>query len=88
MKTIEIGHRSMTVAYEDVGTGLPVVLLHAFPFDREMWTPQFGPLAAAGELYGVRTESGEWHYPRGSSTRSGGRRRPSPACSRTFLRRS
>jgi len=48
MKTVEIDHRSMTVAYEDVGTGLPVVLLHAFPFDREMWTPQFGPLSAAG----------------------------------------
>jgi 3-oxoadipate enol-lactonase len=48
MKTLQLDHHSMTVAYEDVGTGLPVVLLHAFPFDREMWTPQLGPLAAAG----------------------------------------
>lgn len=48
MKTLEIGHRWMTVAYDDVGTGLPVVLLHGFPLDREMWAPQLGPLSAAG----------------------------------------
>jgi pimeloyl-ACP methyl ester carboxylesterase len=34
--------------YDDVGTGLPVVLLHGFPFDRAMWGPQLGPLSAAG----------------------------------------
>jgi 3-oxoadipate enol-lactonase len=48
MKTVELDHRGMTVAYEDVGSGLPVVLLHAFPFDREMWTPQLGPLSETG----------------------------------------
>jgi 3-oxoadipate enol-lactonase len=48
MKTIELAHRWMTVAYDDVGTGLPVVLLHAFPLDREMWAPQLGALAEAG----------------------------------------
>lgn len=48
MKTIELVHRSMTVAYDEVGTGLPVVLLHAFPFDRAMWAGQLGPLSAAG----------------------------------------
>jgi pimeloyl-ACP methyl ester carboxylesterase len=48
MKTLELAHRWATVAYEDVGSGLPVVLLHAFPFDREMWSPQLGPLSAAG----------------------------------------
>ncbi|HJT76728.1 MAG TPA: alpha/beta fold hydrolase [Gemmataceae bacterium] len=26
--------------YDDVGRGRPVVLLHAFPFDRAMWRPQ------------------------------------------------
>ncbi|MBA4064061.1 MAG: alpha/beta hydrolase [Isosphaera sp.] len=36
------------VAYDDAGAGLPVVLLHAFPFDRGMWQPQLGPLSAAG----------------------------------------
>lgn len=29
-----------TIAYSDIGTGLPVVLLHAFPLSREMWAPQ------------------------------------------------
>jgi pimeloyl-ACP methyl ester carboxylesterase len=48
MKTIELVHRSMVVAYDEMGTGLPVVLLHAFPFDRTMWAPQLGPLSAAG----------------------------------------
>src|SRR5438874_1157860 len=48
MKTLELPHRWLTVAYDEVGTGLPVVLLHAFPFDREMWGPQLGPLSAAG----------------------------------------
>ena len=48
MKTLELSHRELSVAYEDVGRGLPVVLLHAFPLDREMWMPQFGPLSAAG----------------------------------------
>jgi 3-oxoadipate enol-lactonase len=48
MKTIELTTRSMTIAHDDVGTGLPVVLLHAFPLDRAMWAPQLGPIANAG----------------------------------------
>jgi pimeloyl-ACP methyl ester carboxylesterase len=28
------------LAYEDVGTGLPLLLLHAFPLDASMWQPQ------------------------------------------------
>jgi 3-oxoadipate enol-lactonase len=45
---IELAHREMIVAYEEMGTGLPVVFLHAFPFDRAMWTPQLAPISAAG----------------------------------------
>ena len=48
MKTLVLEHRFMSVRYEDLGTGLPVVLLHAFPFDRAMWEPQLEPIAAAG----------------------------------------
>ncbi|MBA4188088.1 MAG: alpha/beta hydrolase [Planctomycetaceae bacterium] len=48
MKTIELPHRGLQLAYDDVGSGLPVVLLHAFPFDREMWSPQHGPLSVEG----------------------------------------
>lgn len=34
------------IAYDDVGSGIPVVLLHAFPLDRTMWAPQLGALVA------------------------------------------
>jgi pimeloyl-ACP methyl ester carboxylesterase len=48
MKTLVLEHRFMSLRYEDVGTGVPVVLLHAFPFDHTMWAPQLQPLANAG----------------------------------------
>ncbi len=48
MKTVELSQRGLRLAYDDVGTGLPVVLLHAFPFDREMWVSQHGPLSVHG----------------------------------------
>jgi 3-oxoadipate enol-lactonase len=48
MKTLSLDHRFMSVAYDDVGTGVPVVLLHPFPFDRAMWAPQLEALPAAG----------------------------------------
>src|SRR5262245_50625070 len=48
MRTVVLEHRFMSVRYEDLGTGIPVVLLHAFPLDRGMWEPQLGPIAAAG----------------------------------------
>jgi pimeloyl-ACP methyl ester carboxylesterase len=48
MKTLVLEHRFMSMRYEDMGKGLPVVLLHAFPFDRTMWKPQARPLAEAG----------------------------------------
>lgn len=35
-----------SIAYDDVGTGLPVVFLHAFPLNRTMWEPQIGALVA------------------------------------------
>lgn len=34
------------IAYDDIGTGLPVVFLHAFPLNRTMWAPQVSALAA------------------------------------------
>jgi 3-oxoadipate enol-lactonase len=33
-----------TLAHSDVGHGLPVVLLHAFPLNRSMWEPQIAAL--------------------------------------------
>ena len=34
------------VAYDDIGSGEPVVFLHAFPLNRTMWAPQTSALAA------------------------------------------
>jgi pimeloyl-ACP methyl ester carboxylesterase len=35
------------LAFDDVGTGLPVVLLHGSPLSREMWAPQVSALRDA-----------------------------------------
>jgi pimeloyl-ACP methyl ester carboxylesterase len=34
------------IAFDDIGSGLPVVFLHAFPLNRTMWEPQIGALVA------------------------------------------
>ncbi len=46
MKKVTLSRRQLEIAYEDEGTGETVVLLHAFPFDREMWRPQLTGLAS------------------------------------------
>ena len=38
----------VSLAYDDVGAGLPIVFLHAFPLDRSMWAPQVGALVRYG----------------------------------------
>ena len=35
---------SLELAYDDVGSGMPVVFLHAFPMNRTMWAPQLSAL--------------------------------------------
>ncbi len=37
-----------TLAYDEQGLGLPVVLVHGFPLNRRMWQPQIGVLASSG----------------------------------------
>ena len=32
------------IAYDDVGTGIPVVFVHGFPHNRTLWAPQLGGL--------------------------------------------
>ena len=34
--------------YDEMGQGLPVVLLHGFPLCRQMWSPQMSVLVDAG----------------------------------------
>jgi pimeloyl-ACP methyl ester carboxylesterase len=36
------------VAFDDLGEGPAVVLIHDHPFDRSMWSAQHRPLASAG----------------------------------------
>ncbi|WP_410615790.1 alpha/beta fold hydrolase [Amycolatopsis sp. lyj-109] len=38
----------MNLAYDDLGSGRPVLLVHGHPFDRSMWRPQAERLAEAG----------------------------------------
>lgn len=33
------------IAFDDAGTGVPIVFIHAFPLDRTMWAPQVARLA-------------------------------------------
>lgn len=48
MKTPTATCRQME--YDDVGKGVPVLLLHAFPLDRRMWRPQTAALADAARF--------------------------------------
>jgi len=51
MGTITVGRENsaaIDVYYEDQGSGLPVVLIHGWPFDGRSWEPQLHPLLDAG----------------------------------------
>ncbi|ASR34984.1 hydrolase [Prauserella marina] len=43
-----ISFDDVTIGYDDLGAGEPVLLVHGHPFDRTMWRPQALHLAAAG----------------------------------------
>lgn len=38
----------ISLAYDDIGAGPAIVLVHGFPLDRRMWQPQVAELAQAG----------------------------------------
>lgn len=40
--------RGTEIAFTEAGKGIPVVLLHGYPFDKSMWSGQLEALAAAG----------------------------------------
>jgi 3-oxoadipate enol-lactonase len=58
----------VTIAYEDKGTGPPIVFLHAFPLNRTMWAPQEGVLSRrfrtiSIDLRGLgESDAPSWHY--------------------------
>lgn len=41
------------IAFDDIGSGLPVVFLHAFPLNRTMWEPQIGALVAEARCIAI-----------------------------------
>lgn len=40
----------LTINYDEAGSGPPLLLLHAFPFDRSMWEPQLAALASSARV--------------------------------------
>jgi len=42
-----------SIAYDDFGTGVPVVFLHAFPLNRTMWEPQISALVAESRCISI-----------------------------------
>ncbi|MFI7134347.1 alpha/beta fold hydrolase [Nonomuraea sp. NPDC050153] len=57
----------MSLFYEDVGDGPPVVLVHGWPLSCRFWEPQIGPLVEAGrrvvcyDRRGFGRSSRPWH---------------------------
>lgn len=39
-----------TIAYEDTGRGLPLLLIHGFPFNHRMWHPQIEALSGSARV--------------------------------------
>lgn len=37
--------RGISLAYEDTGTGIPIIFIHGYPLNRKMWQPQIEGLA-------------------------------------------
>jgi 3-oxoadipate enol-lactonase len=44
-----------SIAFDDVGSGFPVVFLHAFPLNRTMWDPQVGALVGECRCIAIDT---------------------------------
>jgi len=47
---VEIQLDEFTLAYEEAGRGLPVLLIHGYPLDRSLWQPQMEALAGQARL--------------------------------------
>jgi 3-oxoadipate enol-lactonase len=58
----------VTIAYEDRGTGPPIVLLHAFPFNRTMWAAQTATLSRRFRILSIdlrglgESDAPYWRY--------------------------
>lgn len=47
MDVARLTANGIDIAYDDAGTGEPLVLVHGHPFDRTMWAPQVAEFAGA-----------------------------------------
>lgn len=58
----------ITIAYNDHGTGLPIVFLHAFPLNRTMWAQQEVALSSQFRVVSIdlrghgESDAPLWHY--------------------------
>lgn len=58
----------ITLAYNDTGTGLPIVFLHAFPLNRTMWAEQEAALSSRHRVITIdlrghgESDAPLWHY--------------------------
>ena len=56
------------LAYDDRGTGLPLVFLHAFPLNRSMWAPQLAVLSQQFRTIAIdlrghgESDAPLWHF--------------------------
>jgi len=47
---MKISLPEFTMAYEEQGSGLPLLLIHGFPLNRRMWSPQIQQLSSAARV--------------------------------------
>jgi 3-oxoadipate enol-lactonase len=45
MTTLNLPQRGFSMAYSEAGNGLPLVFVHGYPLNRQMWQPQLAGLA-------------------------------------------
>ena len=65
---MQVKINGMTLAFNDQGTGLPIVFLHAFPLNRTMWAMQEDALSSQFRVITIdlrghgESDAPLWHY--------------------------
>jgi 3-oxoadipate enol-lactonase len=68
MKRVELD--DLSVAYEDVGDGIPIVCIHGYPLNRQIWQSQWGGLANSYRVIAPDLRSHGDSFIRGNSSLS------------------
>jgi pimeloyl-ACP methyl ester carboxylesterase len=67
-ETVQTKINGMTLAFNDRGTGFPIVFLHAFPLNRTMWAKQEDALSSQCRVITIdlrghgESDAPLWHY--------------------------